>query len=71
MTEKKCPKCGSQNFQVVDYYVTGYIYEVANGIVTAEGTDDGGNHVRTNCVCRKCGHIWHPKNLDKNFAIDH
>jgi len=71
MTEKKCPKCGSQNFQVVDYYVTGYIYEVANGIVTAEGTDDGGDHVRTNCVCRNCGHNWHPKNLDKNFAIDH
>lgn len=33
MTEKKCPKCGSNNFQIVDYYVTGYVYEVENGVV--------------------------------------
>ena len=31
MTDKKCPKCGSRCFQIVDYYATGYIYEVDIG----------------------------------------
>ena len=70
MTNKKCPKCKSRNFQVVDYYVTGYIYEVENGKVYAEGTDDGGDHKKTDCICRKCGHRWHPRNLGLDFIID-
>ena len=68
MTEKKCPKCGSRNFQITDYYVTGYIYEVEDGKVIPDGADEGGEHVRTTCVCRECGHIWHPRNFD--FSID-
>ena len=40
MTDKKCPKCGSNNFQIVDYFVTGYIYEVENGVVNGNGADD-------------------------------
>ena len=68
MTDKKCPKCGSRNFQIVDYYVVGYIYEVEDGKVIAEGQDDGNEHVRTSCVCRECGHEWHPRNF--NYEID-
>lgn len=68
MTDKKCPKCGSSNFQIIDYYVCGYIYEVEEGRVIAEGQDDGGDHVRTNCICRNCKHQWHPRNFD--FVID-
>lgn len=68
MTDKKCPKCGSRNFQIVDYYVAGYIYEVEDGKVIAEGQDDGNEHVRTSCVCRECGHEWHPRNF--NYEID-
>lgn len=71
MTTTVCPKCGSRNFQITDYFVTGYIYEVKGGVVFADGADDGGDHVRTNCVCRDCGHQWHPRNfvyeIDDNF----
>ncbi len=67
-TDKKCPKCRSTNFQIVDYEMVANIYEVDNGYVTAEGQDDDGSHIKTSCVCRKCGHIWHPKNFE--FTID-
>lgn len=68
MTNKKCPNCGSMTFQIVDYYITGYIYEVENGVVTAEGADDGGEHKKTTCVCRECGHLWHPRKFE--YTID-
>ena len=68
MTDKKCPKCGSKNFQITDYWGTGYIYEVEDGVVHGEGSDDGGEHIRTNCVCRECGHEWHPRNFD--YSVD-
>ena len=68
MTDKKCPKCGSRNFQIVDYCITGYIYEVEDGVVIANGVDDGGDRVKTSCVCRECNHCWHPKKMD--FVID-
>ena len=70
MTNKKCPRCKSKKFQLVDYYITGYIYEVEDGVVTGEGQDDGGDHVKTVCLCRNCGHHWHPRNLDNDFVID-
>lgn len=68
MINKKCPKCGSRYFQIVDYYVVGYIYEVEDGKVIAEGQDDGGKHVRINCYCRECHHEWHPRKCD--YVID-
>lgn len=68
MTEKKCPKCGSRNFQINDYYTRPYIYEVTDGYVEAEGEGEESEHVRTNCVCRNCKHQWHPKNFD--YYID-
>ena len=68
MTYKKCPKCGSSNFQIVDYYVVGYIYEVTDGFVEAEGQDNGDEHVRTICDCRECNHQWHPRNF--GYTID-
>lgn len=68
MTDKKCPKCGSRNFQIVDHYDTGYIYEVEDGVVLADGADDGGRRLRTICTCRKCNHTWHPKKLE--YTID-
>lgn len=68
MTDKKCPKCGSRNYQIVSYDVVGYIYEVEDGYVCAEGQDDGGEHIRTTCVCRECDHQWHPRKFD--FTID-
>ena len=37
MTDKKCPKCGSRNFQIVDYYTRPYIYEVEDGKVMLDG----------------------------------
>lgn len=68
MIDKKCPKCGSTDFQIVDYYITGYIYEVENGYVMGDGVDDGGKHVKTVCTCRKCGYCWHPRKIE--FTID-
>lgn len=70
MTNKKCPKCGSGNFQVVDYQIRAYMYEVEDGYVTADGVDEDSDHVRTNCVCRECGHVWHPRRLNDDFVID-
>ena len=68
MISKRCPVCGSRDFQIADYFVVGYIYEVEDGYVTAEGADDGGRNVKSVCFCRKCGHSWHPRNLE--FVID-
>lgn len=42
--------------------------EVEAGIVIAVGADDGGEHIRTTCCCRQCGHLWHPRNFD--YTID-
>lgn len=64
MTTAKCPKCGSRNFQVIDYYSTPYLYEVTNGTVTADGTGDDTTHVKTICVCRQCKRRWHPRNFE-------
>ena len=68
MTEKKCPKCGSRDFQITDYYTRPYIYEVEGGIVTADGIGEESDHVRTVCVCRNCDHLWHPRNFE--YSID-
>lgn len=68
MINKKCPQCGSRYFQIVDYYVVGYIFEVEDGKVIADGQDEGGEHVRTICVCHDCGRKWHPKKCD--YVID-
>lgn len=43
MTDKKCPKCGSRNFQISDYYAVAYLYEVEDGVVIADGMDDACN----------------------------
>ena len=68
MTDKKCPKCKSRTFQICSEFVQDYIYEVKDGFVEAEGAGDGGDHVRTSCHCRKCGHTCHPRKF--NFTID-
>lgn len=70
-TKKRCPNCGGNVFQISDFYSVAYLYEVIDGIVFADGMDDAccmSDHVRTVCVCRLCGHIWHPRNFD--FSID-
>ena len=63
MTDKKCPQCGSRNFQICDEYVQELLYEVEDGIVEAMGAGDGGKHIRTTCVCRNCSYNWHPRKL--------
>lgn len=68
MTDKKCPKCGSATFQICDECVQELIYEVTDGYVEANGEGDGGEHIRTTCYCRECGHVWHPRNF--NYTID-
>lgn len=68
MIDKKCPKCGSRSFQINDYCEVGFIYEVQDGIVESEGTGDSCDSIKTVCVCRKCKHEWHPRNLE--FTID-
>lgn len=68
MTDKKCPKCGSRNFQIVDYYTRPYIYEVEDGKVMADGIGEESDHVKTTCVCRGCGYEWHPKKFE--YTID-
>lgn len=55
MTSKKCPKCGSRNFQIADEYTTVYLYEVIDGVVEAGGEDKNyGQHIRKTCTCLNC-----------------
>lgn len=69
MTDKKCPKCGSRNFQIADHYSVAYLYEVQDGVVEADGMDnDFGRHIETTCTCHNCKHQWHPRNLE--YTID-
>lgn len=68
MTNKKCPKCGSRTFQIADYCVVVYAYEVTDGFVESEGMGDSCDPVKTICVCRKCKHEWHPRKM--SFTID-
>lgn len=68
MTEKRCPKCKSKNFQIVDYYTRPYIYEVEDGYVVADGIGEEAYHVRTICVCRECGYEWSPRKFE--YTID-
>ena len=68
MTGKKCPKCGSGTFQLVDYCVMELIYDVRDGVVEAMGRGDDGNRLKTTCVCGKCGHTWHPHKI--HYTID-
>lgn len=60
-TNKTCPKCKSNNFQIVDYCQVGYIYECENGIITPNGQDEGSSPSKRVCVCRNCNYQWHPK----------
>lgn len=60
-TDKKCPRCGSRSFQIADYCKISYIYECIDGIVEADGQGDSCDHISTTCICRQCGHEWHPK----------
>lgn len=69
MTDLKCPKCKCADLQIVDYVIDGYIYEVVAGVVYGEGIDGGSKHVRTDCVCRECGHTWHPRKI--KYTVDY
>ena len=68
MTNKKCPNCGSNNFQINDYYTRAYIYEVKDGVVEADGIGEESEYVRTICACRSCGYVWRPRKME--FVID-
>lgn len=68
MTDKKCPRCGSRTFQIVEYAVQELIYEVTDGYVEAYGEGDGGDHIKTTCHCKECDHFWHPRKF--NYIID-
>ena len=69
MTNFKCPKCGGNNFQFIDKFMKGYIFEVMKGKVYQEGVEGEGNYVNTECVCRDCGHKWDTKCL--HYVIDY
>lgn len=68
MTDKKCPKCGSRSFLIIDRYETDYFYNVVDGVVCADGSGDDATHVRTTCVCDNCQHSWHPRKFD--YTVD-
>lgn len=50
MTTKKCPKCGSKNFQITDYYIRGYIFEVEEGTVHANGENEDAEQMLVNKI---------------------
>lgn len=68
MTDKRCPKCGSRSFTIIEYSTADYYYEVEDGVVTPDGMGDDCEHVRTDCHCSKCGYWWHPRRFD--YTID-
>ena len=47
MTNFKCPKCGGNNFQFIDKFMKGYIFEVMKGKVYQEGVEGEGDYVNT------------------------
>lgn len=60
-TNKRCPKCGSRNFQIADTCAVDYLYECRDGIITANGQGDGCDQIKRTCFCLECEHSWHPK----------
>lgn len=60
-TNKKCPKCGSRNFQIVDYCSTPLLYECEDGVITANGQGDSGELLKRVCICRECETQWTPR----------
>lgn len=60
-TKKKCPKCGSKDFQVDEYVEITNKYTAEGGIITFEGTSDFGDTKAIYCKCHKCGYTWHPR----------
>lgn len=68
VTNRRCPKCGSNTYQIDDWYETAYIYQVENGVITPDGMDnDVCDHIRTVCSCSECGYRWHPKNFNESI----
>ena len=69
MIEKKCPKCGSRNYEI-ELKVTAYLlFIVEDGKVIPNGYDmDAGRSAAPRCYCDKCGHAWTPRNCD--FVVD-
>lgn len=60
-TDKKCPKCGSQDFMITNYCTMDLLYESKGGEVEPMGMGDYSKTISTICDCYKCGYSWHPK----------
>ncbi len=60
-TDKKCPKCGSRNFQIVDTCAMDLLYKCKDGIITANGQGERCDQIKRTCFCDECEHEWHPK----------
>lgn len=70
MTNKKCPKCGSRSFEVEIKTVAYLFYIVEEGRVIPNGGDRDEHELSHLCACSVCGHKWHPRKLNEDFASD-
>lgn len=67
MINKKCPKCGSREFQIAENFSVDTLYEVKDFMVY-ESNVKRSVHLHTTCTCHKCKHKWHPRNIE--YTID-
>lgn len=68
MTNKKCPKCGSQEFSFTIEGRATLFYIVENGRVIANGGEGVDDVMSITCSCHICNHVWHPRKFQ--YEID-
>lgn len=64
---KKCPKCKSKNFDVIEYYIACIYYSWENEEFTDSGSDYEKN-LYYQGYCNICKHKWNFKNV--NYITD-
>jgi len=68
-TMRKCPKCKSHSFRLIEIWNNAAIYfEVENCIVDMAGSLEPGNPVRVEGRCG-CGHSWTVKGIKQIHEV--
>lgn len=70
ITRIKCPKCKSRSFYIHEVFEEIVTCEVVDGVLAFGALDrDAGAILGLSCECRKCGHLWRPRNVRQLWDI--